>query len=173
MLSGSQRLQRAACCDVEVMALWRHPRGAAPAPFPVPALAGGATCYAHPDNAAVGPCATCGRFMCALCDIALDGGHCCPTCFDQLQAARQSSSLRQKDVLYDSMALATGWLWIIVYPSIIVALPAVAYWTIAKWRAPENYLIPRRRWRFFAAWVGIFSIPLLIVALFLIPARLR
>jgi phosphoglycerol transferase MdoB-like AlkP superfamily enzyme len=71
------------------------------------------------------------------------------------------------------MALATGWLWIIVYPSIIVALPAVAYWTIAKWRAPENYLIPRRRWRFFAAWVGIFSIPLLIVALFLIPARLR
>lgn len=110
--------------------------------------------------------------MCSLCDIALDGGHCCPTCFD-LPQARRSSSLRQKDVLYDSMALATGWLWIIFYPSFILALPAVMYWTIAKWRAPAHYLIPRRRWRYVAALAGIFSIPLLIVAIFITPARLR
>ncbi|MCK5844555.1 MAG: hypothetical protein KAG97_07600, partial [Victivallales bacterium] len=40
-----------------------------------------ARCFNHPDKVAVEPCSECGIFLCALCDIDVDGVHFCSKCF--------------------------------------------------------------------------------------------
>src|SRR5579871_5045279 len=40
-----------------------------------------ASCFFHPESRAAAPCSECGRFLCNLCDIELDGRHLCPACF--------------------------------------------------------------------------------------------
>src|SRR5262245_9590695 len=43
---------------------------------------GEASCYYHPQKKAVLPCSRCGRFLCALCDVDLNGEHLCPSCLE-------------------------------------------------------------------------------------------
>src|SRR5882672_11172949 len=43
---------------------------------------GEASCFYHPKKRASVPCGSCGRFLCALCDVELKGGHICPTCLE-------------------------------------------------------------------------------------------
>lgn len=83
------------------------------------------------------------------------------------------ASLRREDILYDSMALALGWAWILVYPFWLLALPAVLYLAIAKWSAPRRYLIPRGRWRYSAAMVGLVLPPWLLYKLLVHAPRTR
>ncbi|HWG36832.1 MAG TPA: hypothetical protein VN690_03865 [Terriglobales bacterium] len=105
--------------------------------------------------------------------MTLEGSHLCPACFEQKLNQGALASLRQSDVLYDSIALWAGWGWILVYFSYIFVVPAVMYLSIAKWRAPKRYLVPRRRWRYCAAWVGLLLPVALFAALLLIPANQR
>ena len=47
----------------------------------------GATgCVHHPRNAAVATCDRCGRFICELCRIGVDGKGFCPGCFERLSS---------------------------------------------------------------------------------------
>src|SRR5512135_125658 len=46
---------------------------------------GEAGCFYHPEKKAVVPCAECGRFLCALCDLELNGRHLCPGCLESGQ----------------------------------------------------------------------------------------
>src|SRR5271155_1655973 len=39
-----------------------------------------AACFYHPQKKAAIPCDNCGRFLCALCDVELNGQHLCPNC---------------------------------------------------------------------------------------------
>ena len=132
-----------------------------------------ATCFFHPDKAYQACCQRCGRFVCALCDLQLGAEHVCPTCFER---GRTDSGVnggkaewRHRDVLYDSIALAIGWVWIIVWPSIVAALPAAIVLHAKYRKAPRSYLIPRTGWRFWAAYAGFAWLPLLIAGLILIP----
>jgi len=78
------------------------------------------------------------------------------------------SEWRKKDVLYDSIALAIGWGWIIIWPFIIAALPAAIILHVKYRKAPRSYLIPRSGWRFWVAYVGFAWIFILIGGVFLI-----
>lgn len=156
--SAGARLQCAGC-GLAFWALRREGLGAVAGAPAAAALGEAATCFFHPENAAVLSCPTCGRFVCALCDIEIEGVHACPLCFQQAQGREEVASLRRQDTLYDSMALAAGWGWVFFYPSWIFALPAVGYWTIAKWNAPRGYLIPRGRWRYGVALAGLILLP--------------
>lgn len=141
--------------------------------YAVVAMQDHATCFFHPGKAFQACCQRCGRFVCALCDLQLGSEHVCPTCFER---GRADSGLnggkaewRHRDLLYDSIALALGWLWIIVWPVFFVALP-FAIVLHAKYRkAPQSYLIPRSGWRFWVAYVGFAWLPLVVAGLILIP----
>lgn len=132
-----------------------------------------ATCFFHPDRVFQACCQRCGRFLCALCDLQLGSEHVCPTCFDR---GRNDSGLnkgkaewRHRDVLYDSIVLALGWLWFIIWPLFFVALPAAIVLHVKYRKAPRSYLIPRSGWRFWVAYAGFAWLPLLIAGLILIP----
>lgn len=65
-----------------------------------------AGCYYHPRNRASVPCDGCGRFLCALCDLPLDGRHLCPHCVETGVRGNKLAASDTHRVHYDSMALA-------------------------------------------------------------------
>lgn len=132
-----------------------------------------ATCFFHPEKAFQACCQWCGRFMCALCDLQLGAEHVCPVCFERGRADMQlngdKTEWRHRDVLYDSIAIAVGWGWIVVWPVFVVALPATVVLHVKYRKAPRSYLIPRSGWRFWMAYVGLVWVWLLAAGLILIP----
>ena len=53
-----------------------------------------ASCFFHTEKLAAVACDSCGRFLCALCDLEMSGRHICPQCFS---AGRKKGSLRDLD----------------------------------------------------------------------------
>ena len=100
-----------------------------------------AGCYNHAAHRAVAACDSCGRFLCALCDIDTAPGHICPACFDRLDTA----TLRER-VNYDSIALALVTLPMLLCWLPIVTTPAALFFTFKFWDHPSP-LFPRSRWR--------------------------
>jgi hypothetical protein len=135
------------------------------------ALSDQATCFFHPDKAFQACCQRCGRFVCALCDLQLGTEHVCPSCFErgrsQSGVEAGKAEWRYRDVLYDSIAVTVGWGWILFWPVIVAAIPAVVVLHVKYRKAPRSYLIPRSGWRFWAAYVGLVWLPLLFTASFL------
>lgn len=131
------------------------------------ALSDQATCFFHPDKAFQACCQRCGRFVCALCDLQLGAEHVCPTCFERGRGSSGAqdgkAEWRYRDVLYDSIAVTVGWAWILLWPTFVVALPAVIFLHVKYRKAPRSYLIARPGWRFWAAYVGLAWLPLLLV----------
>src|ERR1051325_5705940 len=94
----------AAPLRVEIFpALFKAPTPSQPAQAVV--IEGEASCFYHPNKKAVLPCETCGRFLCALCDVELNGQHLCPACLTSGQKKGKLTHLDNRRVLYDSLAL--------------------------------------------------------------------
>lgn len=133
------------------------------------ALSDQARCFFHPDKAFQACCQRCGRFVCALCDLQLGAEHVCPACFERgrgdsgVEAGK--AEWRYRDVLYDSIAVTVGWGWILIWPVIVAAIPAVIFLHVKYRKAPRSYVIARSGWRFWAAYVGLAWLPLLIASL--------
>lgn len=112
------------------------------------------SCFFHPDRRAIVPCADCGRFLCALCDLEIEGRHLCPAC---LEAGRKKASLavfRTAHTRWDNIALLLavlppvtliGW-----YFSMFTA-PASIFISIWKWRSTRDAMIPYSKGRFVVA----------------------
>jgi hypothetical protein len=136
-----------------------------------------ATCFFHPEKAFQACCQRCGRFVCALCDLQLGAEHVCPTCFERGRADTglngAKAEWRHRDVLYDSIVLSLGWLWIIVWPVLIAALPGAIFLHVKYRKAPRSYLIPRSGWRFWAAYPGFAWLPLLFGSVFFMARMAR
>jgi len=134
------------------------------------ALSDQATCFFHPDKAFQACCQRCGRFVCALCDLQLGAEHVCPACFERgrgdsgVEAGK--AEWRYRDVLYDSIAVTVGWGWILIWPVIVAAIPAVIFLHVKYRKAPRSYVIARSGWRFWAAYVGLAWLPLLLASSF-------
>ena len=132
-----------------------------------------ATCFFHPDKAFQACCQRCGRFVCALCDLQLGEEHICPTCFERGRSeaglAGGKAEWRHRDVLYDSMSLMIGWIWIFFWPTILAAIPITITLHVKYRKAPRSYLIPRSGWRFWVAYVGFIWLPLLLASAIFIP----
>lgn len=161
-IPGDAEWQRCPYCQKEVqIRLWPMIRQNNNA---VSALSDQATCFFHPDKAFQACCQRCGRFVCALCDLQLGAEHVCPACFERGRADSGveggKSEWRHRDVLYDSIAVAIGWGWILIWPIIVVALPTVIVLHVKYRKAPRSYLVPRHGWRFWAAYAGILWAPL-------------
>ncbi len=109
-----------------------------------------ASCFYHPKKKAVVPCSVCGRFLCALCDVELDGCSMCLTCVEAGKNQRKIKSLENKRTLYDNRALSIAVVpMLFVYPTIITA-PIALFMALWYWKEPSS-IIPRTKIRFIIA----------------------
>jgi hypothetical protein len=128
-------------------ALAEGPRVAKPAHL---APEGEATCFYHPRKKAVTPCDSCGRFLCALCEIEFRGEHWCPACLESGQRKRTIRSLENSRTHYDSIALALATLPLLTIWLPVFCAPMAIYLVIRHWRAPAS-IVPRTRIRYYLA----------------------
>ncbi|MEW6303187.1 MAG: hypothetical protein AB1705_06940 [Verrucomicrobiota bacterium] len=100
---------------------------------------GEAACFYHPQKRAVIPCESCGRFLCALCDVDLDGKHYCPNCLESGRKKGRIQKLEQQRTRYDQIALALVFYPLILcgYPSLITA-PIAVFVALRYWNAPSS-----------------------------------
>lgn len=106
-------------------------------------MEGEAGCFYHPNKKAVVPCGVCGRFLCALCDIELQGGHYCPNCVETGRRKGQFVALEPARMLYDEVALTLALLGPLTCG---LTAPVALYYAIRHWKSPVS-LASRRRWR--------------------------
>ena len=111
-----------------------------------------AGCYYHPQKKAVVPCSACGRFVCALCDVALNDQHLCPSCFEKGKTKRKIKNLENQRTCYDSIALMVAMVSILIHWFTIFTAPLVIYLTIRHWNSPSS-IIPRTKIRFVLAFI--------------------
>lgn len=109
-----------------------------------------AGCFYHPRKKAVVPCTACGRFLCALCDVSLNGQHLCPACLEKGKTKRKIKNLENHRTCYDSVALIVATVSLLVYWFTIFTAPLVIYLTVRHWRSPSS-IIPRTKIRFIIA----------------------
>ena len=109
-----------------------------------------ASCFYHPRKKAVVPCDSCGRFLCALCDVELHNQHLCPNCLESGKKKGKLKHLDNQRTLYDNIALRLA-----VYPIVLVffwfftviTAPIAIVVSIRYWNAPSS-LLPRTKVRF-------------------------
>jgi len=111
-----------------------------------------AGCFYHPRKKAVVPCGTCGRFLCALCDVSLNGQHLCPACLEKGKTHRKIKNLENHRTCYDTVALLVATVSILIYWFTIFTAPIVIYLTVRHWKSPSS-IIPRTRIRFILAFM--------------------
>ena len=149
--------------DVYPALLRKLPRGLSGESLQLDKEAG---CFYHPRKKAVVPCSACGRFICALCDVALNGQHLCPSCFEKGKTKRKIKNLENRRTCYDSIALMVAAASMLIYWITIFTAPLVIYLTIRHWNSPSS-IITRTKFRFvlalilaglqIAGWIYVFS----------------
>jgi hypothetical protein len=105
-----------------------------------------ASCFYHPQKKAAAACETCGRFLCALCDVDFNGRHLCPACIEAGKKKGKMTNLENRRVLHDHIALSLAFLPILIYPLTFVTAPAALYYAIRYWKTPSS-ILPRTRIR--------------------------
>jgi DNA-directed RNA polymerase subunit RPC12/RpoP len=103
-----------------------------------------ASCFYHPQSRAAQVCEDCGRFLCNLCDLEIDGRHICPRCFDKVETVEPVRPM------YDTMALAIATVPALLFWPAIVGAPWALVMVIRRWNAPSS-LVPRTKIRFILA----------------------
>jgi uncharacterized paraquat-inducible protein A len=103
-----------------------------------------ASCYFHPRKKAVVPCANCGRFLCALCDLEFENRHLCPTC---VETSRTKASAADKAIVREHMRYDYQALMLTAFPFFWWTAPITAplglYYALRYWNGPKQALIPR------------------------------
>ncbi len=107
---------------------------------------GEAGCFYHPAKKAVVPCESCGRFLCAVCDVEMNGRHLCPGCLESGKKKGQFKQLENRRTLYDSMALALALYPMIIIWLTIITAPIALYIAVRYWNAPLS-VVRRSKWR--------------------------
>lgn len=113
-----------------------------------------AGCFYHPGKKAVTACDTCGRFLCALCDVELSGRHTCFSCLEREKHQTSNNSLDNHRTLYDGIALRLSVLPLLFFWITVITAPLSLFMVFRYWKAPTS-IVGRTRIRFVLA--AIFS----------------
>ncbi len=108
------------------------------------------SCFYHPSKKAVVACEECGRFLCSLCEIELDGRRLCSTCIEKAATKGKMERLQNERVRYDDIALTLAVLPLFFFWISFITAPAALFVVIRYWKAPMS-LVYRNRWRLVAA----------------------
>jgi hypothetical protein len=98
---------------------------------------GQSSCFYHPAKKASIVCEGCGRFLCGLCDLELNGRHVCPACLETGRKKSKYKDLENTRVLWDHLALHTAVIppLLCLSPGLIGA-PAALYLVLRYRKAP-------------------------------------
>jgi len=97
-----------------------------------------AACFYHSAKKAVIPCSTCGRFLCALCDINIGGRHICPRCLESGMDKGKLEALETSRIRYDSIALSLAVIPLLIFWLTLITAPIALYYCIRYWKAPMS-----------------------------------
>jgi hypothetical protein len=101
-------------------------------------IEGEAGCFYHPQKRAVVPCAECGRFLCALCDVEIDDRHFCPGCLATGKKRGAIKDLEDWRPLHGRLAFILA-----VLPLFVTGWGAL-YLCLRYWRTPGSLVRPAR-----------------------------
>lgn len=117
-----------------------------------PALEGEATCFFHSGNRAVLACESCGRFLCALCDLPLGTRHLCAACL----GSRKPLELVTGRACWSMAALLAGVLPLLgslfMWPFLFLTGLLAIFLALWGWSKPGSLVKGPRHW---AAVVGL------------------
>lgn len=105
-----------------------------------PLIEGESSCFYHPHKKAVVACDSCGRFLCALCDIEISGVHRCPACLETGKRKQQLTTLETQYIRYDRIALALTTLGLLIWPITCITAPAALFLVIRFWNRRSKIL---------------------------------
>jgi len=106
-----------------------------------PQIENGATCFYHPDHSAQIPCDHCGRFLCALCDLPLNGRHLCPVCLDNTDRQLTENPRPSHRFLWGRAALFLSITPAIIYPMTLITFltaPLAIILSLLWWKKPPG-----------------------------------
>jgi hypothetical protein len=104
---------------------------------------GQAECFYHPGKQAEVPCSACGRLLCAVCRVDMEGAPLCMRCLQSGRDKQKIPTLQNQRVLYDEIAFVLSfWPMFFIFPTLLTA-PAAIYFAIRHWRMPAGVL-PRK-----------------------------
>jgi len=167
---NSERLEACLACgvpvQVEVYPAFFKPIEAGKAGETI-VIEGEASCFYHPQKRAAVHCASCGRFLCALCDVELNGEHICPVCLETGQKKGKLTELENKRMLWDSAAFSLAVAPIVMYPLTLLTAPTAIVLAIYAWNKPSS-IVGRTRARIYLAiiislleiggWIALFTV---------------
>jgi hypothetical protein len=119
---------------------------------------GEASCYYHPQKRAAIHCGSCGRFVCALCDVELNGEHICPACLESGQKKGKLTELENKRMLWDSAAFSLAVAPLFVWPLTLLTAPAAVILAIYAWNKPSSIIGRTRARIYLAILIGLLQI---------------
>ena len=85
---------------------------------------------------------TCGRFLCALCDVSLNGQHLCPACLEKGRTQHKIKNLENHRTCYDTIALLVATVSILIYWFTIFTAPLVIFLAVRHWKSPFQRYTP-------------------------------
>lgn len=109
------------------------------------ALSDEAACFYHPGRKASIVCDACGRFLCELCDVELQGQHLCAGCLAEGRRKSKFKDLETQRMRYDVIAIQLALLPLVIMPFIIftaVTGPAAVFCAFRYWKKMEGVLGP-------------------------------
>jgi hypothetical protein len=95
---------------------------------------GEATCFYHPQKRAHVPCDACGRFLCALCDLDLNGRHLCPACLESGARKGRIQELERQRTRWDQITWTVLILPPLVSCGFLAPVAALAGLGILAWK---------------------------------------
>ena len=112
-----------------------------------------AGCFYHPGKRAVVHCASCGKFLCSLCQVELGDRKLCPNCVELGKNRGRLTELITQRTLYDQISLSLV-IWpllsLIFFWVTIVTAPMAVYVAVRYWKAPTS-VVRRSKIRFILA----------------------
>jgi hypothetical protein len=106
-----------------------------------------ASCFYHPQKRAAVVCASCGRFLCSLCDLELDGGHYCANCVEVAKEKGKIAAIENTRRLYDTLAVQLSLAGLLIFYFSPVTAPCAIYFAIKHWNTPSSIVRGPSKWR--------------------------
>jgi uncharacterized paraquat-inducible protein A len=100
---------------------------------------GATSCANHGRNAAVANCDRCGLFICSLCEITIEDGTFCPSCFDRLSKEGRVAGATTRIRDYASLAITMAVLSLFMFPITGIPLGSLSlYYAFKGFRNRDN-----------------------------------
>jgi hypothetical protein len=99
------------------------------------AASGDSVCFFHASRRAETSCGSCGRFLCALCDIPMGGDHLCPSCLEEGRSPQAQALQSQRRTRVERLVFVAALLSLIppfVFLSFLSA-PFLCYFSVRGW----------------------------------------